>query len=203
MRDRIKIHIIGMGGQGIGATSRILGAAARNAGLPVITMETHGLAQRGGVVVSDLAVGYVPSESPLCAEGEADVVIALEALESLRALPKLTRDGIVIVNTVQYQPLTVRISKGETKYPSLEEIKEELTKWTPNVVLVDAHKDATELGLSQAMNVILIGALQSCCEVLPFSEEDLRNAVLANVPPKYHDLNLKAFEKGLEYHIVA
>ena len=107
-----------MGGQGIGSTTRVLAAAAQLANLSIMTMETHGLAQRGGIVISDLAIGYDVTESPQCAEGEADVLIALEALEALRSMPKLRMDGIAVVNTTTYQPLSVRVSKGEVKYPS-------------------------------------------------------------------------------------
>ncbi|MHA1628719.1 MAG: 2-oxoacid:acceptor oxidoreductase family protein [Candidatus Heimdallarchaeota archaeon] len=73
---------------------------------------SYGLAQRGRVVVSDLVIGYDPTESPLCAFGEADIIIALEALEALRSMPCLKPKGIAIVNTTTYQSLTVRISKG-------------------------------------------------------------------------------------------
>ena len=198
---QLKVHITGMGGQGIGSTSRILGFAAEIAGLSVSTMETHGLAQRGGVVVSDMAIGYGSSESPICSDGEADVLIALEALESLRSLPRLRKNGYVIVNMTQYQPLSVRISKGELKYPSLDEIKKELLSWTPNVLFVDANSDATALGLSQAMNVILLGALAGNSDILPFSIEDIKKALKAKIPPKYYEVNLSAFQKGFEYKI--
>lgn len=190
-----------MGGQGVGSTSRILARAARIAGLNVNTMETHGLAQRGGVVVSDLAIGFDPEESPICSFGEADVLISLEALETLRALPLLKRNGIVVFNTTQYQPLTVRISKGEVRYPSLNEINQELKRWTPNIFMVNAMEDARTLGLSQVMNVILIGALAGNSVVLPFDQESLKQAIKENVPQKYYQVNLEAFLKGISYKI--
>ena len=164
-------------------------------------METHGLAQRGGVVVSDLAIGFDPEESPICSDGEADVLIALEAVEALRSLPRLRKNGIVVVNTTKYQPLTVRISKGEVKYPSLEAIKAELLKYTPNVLLVNAIEDSKKLGLSRTMNVILLGAMAGNTTVLPFSAGQLRNAVQTSVPSKYSEINLKAFDLGLTYKI--
>lgn len=200
-QNRLKVHISGMGGQGIGSTSRILTYAAQLAGLSVISMETHGLAQRGGVVVSDIAIGYDPRESPLCAAGEADVVITLEAVESLRSMGKLKKNGIAVVNTTKYQPLTVRIGKGVVKYPSLEAIKQELKKRTPNVILVDADKAARELGISLAMNVVLIGALSANADILPFSVEQIKEAIKAKIPPKFVDVNMKAFEKGMEAKI--
>ncbi len=199
--SKLKIHITGMGGQGIGSTSRILAYAAELAGLTVSTMETHGLAQRGGVVVSDMAIGYDPRETPICSDGEADVLIALECLESLRSLPRLRKNGMVIVNTTQYQPLTVRISKGEVKYPTISEIKTELLRWTPNILFVEANSDARELGLSQAMNVILLGAMAANTDILPFTMDQLKEAIKAKVPAAYHEVNLAAFQKGFEYKI--
>lgn len=200
-QKKLKVHITGMGGQGIGSTSRVLATAAEIADLTVMTMETHGLAQRGGVVISDLAIGYDPTESPLCALGEADVLIALEALESLRSMPKLRKDGVAVVNMTTYQPLSVRVSKGKVNYPSLEKIEKELHKITKKVLIVPAQEDARELGLSQAMNVILIGALTANTAILPFSEKQIRQGIKKNLPPKYHDINLKAFEKGLSYKL--
>ncbi len=199
--DKLKVHVTGMGGQGIGSTTRVLGLAAKLAGLTVMTMETHGLAQRGGVVVSDLAIGYDPTESPLCAIGEADVLIALEALEALRSMPKLKKGGIAVVNTTKYQPLSVRTSKGAVVYPSLEEIEKELKKVTSKVLLVPAQEDAQALGLSQTMNMILIGALIGNSDVLPISEKDIIASMKATLPPKYVEINFKAFEKGMSYKL--
>ncbi|NHJ39790.1 MAG: indolepyruvate ferredoxin oxidoreductase subunit beta [Asgard group archaeon] len=198
---RLKVHVTGMGGQGIGSTTRVLATAAKLAGLSVMTMETHGLAQRGGVVVSDLAIGYDPSESPQCAVGEADVIIALEALESLRSMPKLKKGGIAVVNTTTYQPLEVRYSKGKIAYPSLEDIENELKRVTPNVLLVPAQEDAQELGVSRTMNMILIGALVANSDILPISKKQIIDGMKVILPPKYFDVNLKAFEKGLSYKL--
>ena len=114
---------------------------------------------------------------------------------------KLRKDGYAVVNTTKYQPLTVRISKGEVKYPSLDEIKQELKKRTPNVIMVDADKDARELGISLAMNVVLIGALSAHADILPFSVEQIKEAIKAKIPPKFVDVNMKAFEKGMEAKI--
>ena len=198
---KLKVHVTGMGGQGIGSTTRVLATAAKLAGLTVMTMETHGLAQRGGVVVSDLAIGYDPTESPQCAVGEADVIIALEALESLRSMPKLRKDGIVVVNTTMYHPLSVRHSKGEIKYPTLEEIEKELKRVTSTVILVPAQEDAQKLGLSQTMNMILIGALAANTEILPITKDQIIEGLKVILPPKYVAINLQAFEKGFSYKL--
>jgi indolepyruvate ferredoxin oxidoreductase beta subunit len=198
---RLKIHICGMGGQGIGSTSRIIAGAAYLAGLTVGTIETHGLAQRGGRVVSELSIGYDPRESPICGEGEADIIIALEALEGLRSLPLLKQNGLAVVNTTTYHPLTVRVSKGSEIYPTLDQIENEIKRWTPNLVMIDARKDANLLGLSQSMNVILLGAILGNSTILPFNQEHLEQAIKLKVPSKYHEVNIKAFHKGMEYKI--
>jgi indolepyruvate ferredoxin oxidoreductase beta subunit len=198
---RLKVHVTGMGGQGIGSTTRVLATAAKIAELTVMTMETHGLAQRGGVVVSDLAIGYDPAESPLCAAGEADVIIALEALEAVRSMPRLKKGGIAVVNTTKYQPLEVRTSKGEIKYPSLDEIKNELDKIASKTLLIPAQEDARELGVSRTMNMILIGALVANTDILPFTKEQIIQGMKENLPPKYIDINVKAFEKGASYKL--
>ena len=114
---------------------------------------------------------------------------------------KLKKNGVAVVNTTKYQPLTVRISKGKVNYPTLEEIKQELKKRTPNVIMVNADKDARELGISLAMNVVLIGALSANTDVLPFTEDQLKEAIKAKIPPKFVDVNMKAFEKGMEAKI--
>lgn len=198
---RLKIHICGMGGQGIGATSRIIASAAYLADLSVSTIETHGLAQRGGRVVSEISIGYDPSESPICAEGEADVLIALEVLESLRSLPMLKKNGLAVVNTTSYQPLLVRVSKGKMEYPSLKQIEKEILSWTSNLLMIDANEDANSLGLSQSMNMILLGAIAGNSEILPFTKDHLIQSIKSNVPSKYHDVNILAFNKGFEYQI--
>ncbi len=107
--DAFNIYAIGVGGQGIGMLSEVLVRAADHAGLPVISVDTHGLAQRGGVVVSQIRIGN-GVHSPLIAAGRADMVVALERHEALRAAGEFLRDGGVLVyyNTV-WQPLDVRL----------------------------------------------------------------------------------------------
>ncbi|MFW9992257.1 MAG: indolepyruvate oxidoreductase subunit beta [Candidatus Odinarchaeota archaeon] len=200
-QNKLKIHVTGMGGQGVASVSRLIVTTAKLAGLSVMSTETHGLAQRGGIIVSDIAIGYDTTESPLCSNGEADILMALEALEGLRALSKLRKNGIAVINTVCYQPLPVRISKGKVNYPSIEEIKAEIMKQTPNVLLVNANEDARDLGLSQAMNVILLGAMIASTEILPFNREQMIEGLKASLPEKYFEVNLKAFTKGMEYKL--
>lgn len=106
------VYMIGVGGQGIGLLSEALIRAADAAGLPVVGCDTHGLAQRGGTVVSQLRIGE-GAHSPLIAEGEADLVLALERHEALRAMRSMLRDaGTLAWYDASWQPLDVRLGKA-------------------------------------------------------------------------------------------
>ncbi len=189
----LSIYVSGVGGFGIGSVIRILSSAAQLIGLKAIGSETHGLAQRGGVVISTLRIGDDISGSPLIIKGSADVVIALEPLEALRAMPYLKHNGVIIYNTQKFQPLSVRL--GSAQYPSLDDIKVELEKVTKRVIPVDASTKAKELGLSESVNVILLGRLTREGAV-PFNMETMKKAVTETTPTRYLDINLKALEVG-------
>jgi indolepyruvate ferredoxin oxidoreductase, beta subunit len=105
------IYMAGVGGQGIGLLSETLLRAADHAGLPVKSVDTHGLAQRGGVVISQLRIG-LQAHSPLIATGEADLVVALERHEAARGVNEALRDGgILIYYDTVWQPLDVRLNR--------------------------------------------------------------------------------------------
>lgn len=187
----LNIYVCGVGGFGIGSVTGILSRAAFIEGMDSMGSETHGLAQRGGVVVSTLRIGRNLSGSPLIIKGNADIVFALEPLEALRAIPFVKADGTVIYNTQRFQPLSVRL--GVARYPDRHEIESELLKVTPNVMPVDASGKAKELGLSESANVIMLGILtrKGC---LPFGMETMREAVRQFAPSKYVGINLRALE---------
>ena len=119
--ESLNIYIIGVGGFGTGSLSNVLATAAQLSGLEAVGSETHGLAQRGGVVVSTLRLGKGLSGSPLIIKGTADVLVALEPLEALRSLPFLRSGGTVAYNTQIIQPLGVRL--GGEEYPDLADIE--------------------------------------------------------------------------------
>ncbi len=191
MAEGCNILISGVGGFGIGSVSRILSRAAEISGLDTIGSETHGLAQRGGVVTSTLRIGKALKGSPLIIHGNADILIALEALEALRSLSFVKRTGAIIYNTARYQPLSVRI--GNAVYPDLASIKDELTKHCENVISVDAAEKAKSLGLSEAANVVMLGVLTRK-QLLPFDLNTMREAVKSSTPTRFQDINLKALE---------
>jgi indolepyruvate ferredoxin oxidoreductase, beta subunit len=187
----VNVYVCGVGGFGIGSVTKILTVAAELSNMKAIGSETHGLAQRGGVVISTLRIGPDVSGSPLIMKGRADIVIALEPLEALRALPFLKKDGTIIYNTQIFQPLSVRI--GLANYPDSRVIRSELEKVTQNVIPVDAGAKAKELGLSESANVIILGVLTRR-GALPFDLDTMRTAVLRSTPAKYSEINSRALE---------
>ncbi len=187
------IVIVGVGGQGILTSSMILAKAAMKAGLNVLTSEVHGMAQRGGSVEVHVRIGDVLS--PLIPLGSADVMIALELAEALRYARYLNEDSVVIVNTRPIIPITVTL--GIAKYPDTEVVLGKLKEITPHVYPVNASEIAERLGAIQATNVVVLGMLAKLVE-LPFSYEELEEAVKDVLPPKLHDLNLKALKAGYD-----
>lgn len=182
-----KIMIVGVGGQGTLLASRILGNVAIGQGFDVKVSEVHGMSQRGGSVVTYVKYGE-KVYSPIIDKGEADIVLAFELLEAYRALPFLKKGGKLIMNTQQIDPMPV--ITGAAKYP--ENIAEKLGSVVDTTV-VDALAAAKEAGNIKAVNVVLIGVLAKTTDI-PY--EKWIETIKTTVPPKFLDINLKAFEIG-------
>ena len=183
------IMIVGVGGQGTLLTSRILGNLAIHAGYDVKLSEVHGMAQRGGSVVTYVRYGEQVAE-PIVEEGCADVLIAFEKLEALRYLHYLKEDGVVIVNDWRIDPITV--VTGAAQYP--EEVLNTLSAARKTVV-VEAKKKAVEMGVPKAFNVVVLGA---AARYMGFEKEDWLHVIEATVPPKTIEVNHMAFEAGYQ-----
>ena len=183
------IMIVGVGGQGTLLTSRIIGKAALAEGLDVKISEVHGMAQRGGSVVTFVRFGDKVSE-PVVEEGQADVIIAFERLEALRYAHFLKKDGALVVNDCRIDPMTVVI--GAKTYP--ENILETLKK-DHRVYAIDGQKIALELGNSKVLNSVVLGYAASH---IGFSKETWLDTVSVTVPPKTVQINQKAFTYGYE-----
>jgi indolepyruvate ferredoxin oxidoreductase beta subunit len=181
------IMIVGVGGQGTLLTSRILGALTIHAGYDVKLSEVHGMAQRGGSVVTFVRYGDKVNE-PIVEEGQADVLIAFERLEALRYAHYLKKGGAIVVNDQRIDPMPVVI--GATKYP--ENVLEELER-THRVFKVDAMEEAKKLGNSKVFNVIVLGI---AAQHMNFSKEDWLAVIEKTVPAKTVEINKKAFEAG-------
>lgn len=187
MPDRVtNVFICGVGGQGILLASEILSEAALARGLDVKKSEVHGMAQRGGAVVSHVRFGR-EVHSPVIADGEADLLVSFEKMEALRWLHALREGGKLVVNNQEIVP------SGLDAYP--QGIDEDLRRRVPDLLAVDALRLAREAGTVRAVNTVMLGAFSNFLE---FSEADWRKAIEGRVPPKTVDVNLKAFELGRE-----
>ena len=186
---KTNILIVGVGGQGTLLASVLLGNLALDKDHDVKLSEVHGMAQRGGSVVTHVKISEDGVNSPLIEEGDADVIIAFEELEAYRWLPYLKKGGTMYVNTQQWLPMPVVM--GQAKYP--ENIMETLEKNAAKVKAFDALKIAEECGSVKAVNVVLLGAASND---LPFDEDAWIKVIEENVKPKFVDLNKKAFELG-------
>ncbi|MEA2021747.1 MAG: indolepyruvate oxidoreductase subunit beta [Candidatus Caldatribacteriota bacterium] len=191
MKNIYKIQLIGVGGQGTIKTSTIIGEAAMKKGLNVVMSEVHGMAQRGGTVVTEFKIG--DADSPLIEEGAADLMIAFEPSEALRAINKVNKNSFVIVNSSPIVPFTV--SLGISEYPELSSIFEELKTKINHLIIIDAQKIAKEAGNIISENMVLLGAAIATPS-FPISKELIIKSMKENLPPKSLEINLRAFEKG-------
>ncbi len=189
----MRIYLTGVGGQGTLLASRLLGEAALAAGLEPLVSETHGMAQRGGIVVSTVVLGDL--KSPIISPGEADVLLGFEALEAFRALDRCSAKTLVIANTGVIPPYTVAI--GKAQYPAVDRLITLMGEAVESVLAFDAGALAREAGSPLAVNMVLLGAL-AATDCLPFPEELLLEMIRSRTNPKFLDANLTAFQGGAE-----
>ncbi len=184
----MNILIAGVGGQGTLLASRILGRVAQDGGYDVKVSEVHGMAQRGGSVVTYVKYGE-KVYSPIIEEGEADIVLAFEELEAYRYLPYLKKGGKLLMNTQMTDPMPV--ITGKMAYPT--DIPEKIMGLSVDLKAVDALQLAREAGSEKAVNVVLIGVLAAFTDI---PEENWLTAIEKTVPAKFLDINKKAFALG-------
>ncbi|GAB6171108.1 indolepyruvate oxidoreductase subunit beta [Paradesulfitobacterium aromaticivorans] len=187
----LNILLVGVGGQGTILASKILTHAALAQGYTVKMSEIHGMAQRGGSVVTQVRLGE-EVYSPVIDEGEADIIIAFEQLEAYRWAHFLREGGVLIANTQKISPLPVLI--GAATYPDtiLANLKDKVKRF----VEIDGLKLAAEAGNAKATNVVLMGVL---ARFMDFPQEVWQDALKARIPEKLLALNQKAFALGYDY----
>jgi indolepyruvate ferredoxin oxidoreductase beta subunit len=187
--------LAGVGGQGILLAAEILGTAAVMEGLNVRVSEIHGMAQRGGAVVSDVRIGQNVF-APTVLDGQADVLLGFEPFETLRNLKFVSKKTLVIMSNEKIPPpeLTAKMMK----YPSLKEIEEKIHLFTNNILIVEAGKIAKEAGSILTQNTVLLGAM-AATETMPVKAESIMGAIRELVPVKHLDRNVKAFKLGYEF----
>lgn len=182
----LTVLLVGVGGQGTILAGSLLAMAAADAGLDVKVSEIHGMSQRGGSVSTVVRMGS-KVESMVADPGCADVIVAFESVEALRAQDYLREGGKMFVNDEVIVPVSVAI--GNFEMP--EDIEGKLDEL--GAVRIPAGQIAREVGSPRSTNVVLVGALSTA---LPFSVEDWEDAISRRVPPKTVDANLKAFRQG-------
>ena len=185
----LNLMIVGVGGQGTLLTSRIIGKTALAKGYDVKLSEVHGMAQRGGSVVTFVRFGEKVFE-PVVEVGEADVIISFERLEALRYAHFLKKDGVLVINDTQIKPMTV--VTGAAEYP--QNILEDLSSKIKTFV-IDGQKIALELGNAKVLNSVVLGF---AAKYIGFEKEDWLDMIEKTVPQKTIEINKKAFEAGFD-----
>ena len=186
------IVLAGVGGQGILLAAEILGTAAVKEGLNVRVSEIHGMAQRGGAVTSSVRIGESVL-APTVTDGQADVLLGFEPLETARNLKYASEKTLVIMSSERIPPS----ARGAMNYLSIEEVKQKIHCFTEKLVVVHASELARVAGSSLAQNSVLVGALAAVTG-FPVKVENVIDALKELVPTKHVEMNVKAFRLGYE-----
>ncbi len=191
----LNVVLAGVGGQGVLLIAEILGTAAVKEGLNVRVSEIHGMAQRGGAVVSNVRIGE-EILAPTVLEGQADVLVGFEPLETLRNLKFVSEKTIVIMSDEEIAP--TELAARRINYPSLKEIIGKIRSFTRSILVVEAAKLAREAGNILTENVVLLGAL-AATEKMPMLNKGIMEALQELVPAKHLNVNIRAFKLGYEF----
>jgi indolepyruvate ferredoxin oxidoreductase beta subunit len=188
MDNTINIALVGVGGQGILLAADVISCAAMLAGADVKKSEIHGMAQRGGSVISQVRIGK-KVYSPIIPHGEADFLLSFELLESLRYADLLSLSGTALLNRQVIVPVTV--SSGQQ--PAVTDLDERLERAFSQHMLIDGLKMARELGNIRTVNMVLTGALS---QYLQIDQAAWEQALIDLVPERHREVNLRAFAAG-------
>ncbi|MEA3429629.1 MAG: indolepyruvate oxidoreductase subunit beta [Thermodesulfobacteriota bacterium] len=187
----IRLIIVAVGGQGNLLASKVLGEAALISNIPIRMSEIHGMAQRGGVVES--AVVFGNAKSSIISNGEADVLVGFEPLETLRALNKCNSNTVIITNLSCVPPFTVAL--GKSIYPDLDKVQDLIRAKTKHLIAFNAADLAKQAGNILSVNIVLLGALIQT-GILPLSADSIKEAIQTKTKKAFVESNLKAFELG-------
>lgn len=188
-----RVCFTGVGGQGTLLATMVLAEAAIYAGHNVLASEVHGMAQRGGVVESTVMIGNI--KSPIISDGEADILLGFEPLETYRAMRKCSADSVVVSNSVPVMPFGVAIGKSD--YPDVDKMFAFIEARVKTLVTLDAQKLAQQAGAALSANVVMIGALART-KAVPVPKEAFEETIRTKTKEKFVEINLKAFELGFE-----
>jgi indolepyruvate ferredoxin oxidoreductase, beta subunit len=187
-KNVVNIALVGVGGQGTLLASEVISRTAMLAGRDVKKSEVHGMAQRGGSVLSQVRFGD-RVYSPLIPEGETDVLISFELVESLRYADTVAPDGIALINDQIITPVTV--SSGQQAW--VDDLEERLERAFPRRQVIDALVLARDLGNLRVVNMVMAGALS---RVLDLEERAWLQAIEELAPARHREVNLRAFAAG-------
>ncbi len=191
-KEPYNVIISGVGGQGNVLLSGFIGAALVNEGFVVSVADTFGVSQRGGSVSSHIKISEMTLYSSVTLKGKADVLIGMEPVETLRSLVEFgNRSTITIVNPRPVYPT------GGVAYPDLDEVKRTIEKMSSQTRYVNATEEALKMGNPIYSNVIFLGAIVGA-DILPLSKESFTALLEERFPGKMLDINLRAFNKGME-----
>jgi indolepyruvate ferredoxin oxidoreductase, beta subunit len=183
------IILSGVGGQGVLSLAAIIATSAMKEGLHVKQAEVHGMAQRGGAVVSNLRLSDSEIESDLICEGGASLILSMEPLESLRYLKYLSKEGTLVTSTDPFINIP--------NYPDLEVLLKDI-KSLPKSIAIDSKKIALEAGSARATNTVMLGSVASLLPIKPETLRDVIGKMFKRKGEKVVELNLLAFDKGRE-----
>jgi indolepyruvate ferredoxin oxidoreductase beta subunit len=189
---RYTVQIVGVGGQGVLLASMVLGTAAMRSGHKVAMSEVHGMAQRGGSVISTLRFGD-DVISPLESAGGADLIMGFEPVETCRYLSLGNDRTFILMNLDPVYPSMV--AAGFEEYPDVQKLVDSVKMRTSNLMTLDATKIAISAGKAVAANAVMIGAV-AAVKGFPLKKEILKEVLLEVVPERSKELNSKAFEMG-------
>lgn len=194
-KDPINLIIVGVGGQGNVLISRLIGESLAANNYQVIIGESHGASQRGGAVASHIRISKETAYSPIIPEGQADVILGLEPLESLRILELYgSRKVFVITNTRPVYPMSVAV--GDADYPTMETIMQSINELSQKAWYIDASQIAINLGVPLLTNMVMVGGLVGT-GLLPLKKEMFEHHLKTSFEGERLTLNLEAFRIGI------
>lgn len=184
------IILAGVGGQGIISIAAIIGYAALEQGMYLKQSEVHGMSQRGGEVMSNLRISHHDIASDLIPFGQADMIISIEPLESLRYLPYLSREGWLVTNTTPFNNIP--------NYPDMELVMAEVQK-VPHHIALGADAIAKAAGSVKATNIVILGAASPFLGMAYEKLEDSIRYTFRKKGDKIIELNLAALKAGRDF----
>jgi indolepyruvate ferredoxin oxidoreductase, beta subunit len=192
-KDPVNLVVSGVGGQGNVMVSLVVGSALVNAGYFITIGETYGASQRGGSVMSHVKISADKQFSPLIPLGQADIILGMEPIETLRMLQKYGNDHVVTI--VNPRPIHAIDMTGTGRYPDIHVLLDQIRDLSVKTYVVNATEEAQKMDNPILANMILIGALVKTA-LLPISETSL-DTVIRQMFPKAVAVNTKALKKGM------